>query len=226
MDPTTSAALGAVLTAVLVAVTAYYAWQNRQMVLEMRATRNAHLRPHLVPTLHPLVAGLCWLRLANVGPGAALKVNVDIALEPGDWRRHWEMPVVTAGEAHDFVPRDTATGSVLRMDTLTERYATLRLTGTCVDATGDIHSIDATIDIREWWEAMKASHHAVNRDWSEESAKSLKEIADSLSAWTQERRYDRANASTTPLERVQWRIEGWRHRVRASADRLRRRGRP
>lgn len=37
----------AVLTLALVVITGYYAWQNRQMVDEMRLSREASARPHL-----------------------------------------------------------------------------------------------------------------------------------------------------------------------------------
>src|SRR5467141_3361899 len=74
------------LTLGLVAITAYYAWQTRRMVGEMRKAREMQVSPRLVLTLGPRVPGAGssgdYLYVENVGPGIALEVDIEIALEP------------------------------------------------------------------------------------------------------------------------------------------------
>jgi hypothetical protein len=72
----------AVLAAVLVVVTAWYAWQTQRMVEEMRAARAAQVRPRVVPTLHREASGSLVPRLVNVGSGPAVGVVLAVSLEP------------------------------------------------------------------------------------------------------------------------------------------------
>jgi hypothetical protein len=66
----------AILTAALVAVTVFYAWQNRKMVGEMKKARDATILPKLALDLHALGPTVFDLAIKNVGPGAALDIDV------------------------------------------------------------------------------------------------------------------------------------------------------
>ena len=66
----------AILTAALVLVTAVYAWQNRKMVREMKHARDATILPKLALEFHRLGPNVVDLAIRNVGPGAAIEIDV------------------------------------------------------------------------------------------------------------------------------------------------------
>lgn len=88
-----------VMTAALVLVTAYYAWQNRQMVQEMRAARAVSVLPKVVVRWTYVGPGIGLPHITNVGVGAALDVDVELAFEPGGgFKRRWRSAVLTPGD--------------------------------------------------------------------------------------------------------------------------------
>jgi len=72
----------ALLTFALVLITGYYAWQNRNMVNEMRLAREASARPHLALCFEPLGPMNVMVGLINLGPGAALSIDLTIEFHP------------------------------------------------------------------------------------------------------------------------------------------------
>ncbi len=70
------------LTGALVLITGYYAFQNRQMAVEMRRSREATVRPKLAVDVHLLTPMYAMARVTNVGQGPALDVDVELAFEP------------------------------------------------------------------------------------------------------------------------------------------------
>lgn len=176
----------AVLTGVLVVVTAYYAYQTHLTVEEMKAGRSAQVFPHLIPTMKLLGGGGGLLRVTNAGPGPALDVDVRLLLEPGVNERRWQTPVVAPGEQHEFVPApDEEPNDLLGLDALTAKYSAYRLRGTYKDALGANHAIDESLDLRDFWETTKAAQHLQPDDHVRDIARSLKRMADELRKWTE-----------------------------------------
>jgi hypothetical protein len=52
------------LTAALVIVTIYYAWQTRQTVAELRRARSASVLPRMAVSIRTLAGGVGFVRLA------------------------------------------------------------------------------------------------------------------------------------------------------------------
>jgi hypothetical protein len=176
----------AVLTGVLVAVTAYYAYQTHLTVKEMKAGRSAQVFPHLIPTMKLLGGGGGLLRVTNAGPGPALDVDVRLMLEPGGHERRWQTPVVAPGEHHEFIPApEEEPNGLLGLDALTAKYSTYRLRGTYSDALGALQAIDETLDLRDFWETTKAAQHLQPDDHVRDIAKALKTVADEMRKWTE-----------------------------------------
>ena|SRR5690348_5092026 len=94
----------AAATLVLVAVTAYYAWQARQMVGEMRAARASQYSPMLVPRIvaHTMFGHLGKYVVQNVGGGPALAIDVRLHLEPGASAWHLQTTALAPGELRPF----------------------------------------------------------------------------------------------------------------------------
>jgi hypothetical protein len=170
-----------ILTAVLVLVTGWYAWQTQQMVAEMRRARGIQVLPKLVPTLRHIGAGNAELRITNVGPGAVIAADVELRLEPGGPVRRWRHPVVVPGEFHDFAPEPTPNGS-FHLDQLTEKYETFRLLGTCRDALGATHQIQEEMNIREYWRLVQEADETAPTEWTRETHRRLEGVEKALKA--------------------------------------------
>ena len=128
-----------ILTGALVLITAYYAWQNFRMVQEMRAARAAAIQPRLVPTVAHLPAGHANLRVINVGPGAALDVDIHLNLDPNSPDIHYTTSVIPTGEFHDFmIPSDGGVETVItQLDTIVAKWEAFRLTGIAMSRVPD-----------------------------------------------------------------------------------------
>jgi len=221
MDAQTATLISLGLTAALIGVTGYYAWQNRRMVLEMREARLAQTLPRLRPTVYGLGAGLGRLRVVNVGPGPAIDVDVELRLEPGDeWSVRWTASVVAPGEKHDFWPHASAdpASNIMRIPEIAEKYQHLVLTGTMRDVAGATHRVDERFDIREWWQLIIQAGRQLDKDWAEETAKHLQEIAKELKSFNTDRRSERLRSSLTWRDRIGWRRERYEAQLRARVD--------
>jgi hypothetical protein len=172
------------LTAALVLITGYYAWQTRRMVSEMERARGAQLMPRLVLDMKRLGAGNALLRVTNAGPGPALNVDVQLALHPDGPVRRWAVPVVAAGESHDFIPDPSggAPNGRLHLDVLTDAFGELRLQGTCADALGKSHAVEDKLDVREYWRLLKEVQETVPHEPLEEMAKHMEKLAKAAEA--------------------------------------------
>lgn len=175
----------ALLTGVLVAVTAYYSWQTHLTVRELRAARGSQVYPRLVPTLGLIGGGHAFLRVTNVGPGPAIEVQVRISLEPGGSERRWQTSVVAPGEHHDFIPAPgEQPNGLLHLDQLTAKYQAFRLRASYKDMLGERIEIDDTINVEEQWAALKDAQLVNPRENMTDIARSLDKLAKEVAKWT------------------------------------------
>ena len=152
-----------ILTAALVLVTAVYAWQNRRMVREMKHARDATILPKLALEFHRLGPNVVDLAISNVGPGAAIDIDVQTewvpttadATAPGArWRRN----LLSSGEQVELFPPGDLGGN---LDSLPERFKEIRLRGTMVDAAGTAHNVDERFaDLPEWRRILGDAHES------------------------------------------------------------------
>lgn len=156
---THAGAFTALLTAVLILVTVYYAAQNQRMVGEMRKTRELALLPKLALEFHHLAPAVVMVAVKNVGPGAALGIDVRVIYEPiGDEsaeERRWRRNVLVSGEQHEFRPPGELNDNI---NVLPERYRTIRLIGSMSDAAGKAHDVDEVFaDLADWREVLRTA---------------------------------------------------------------------
>jgi hypothetical protein len=153
-----------VLTGVLVVITGYYAWQNRKMAQEMAAARRISVFPKLVLEWTMASPVLGFPTLKNVGPGAALDVDITIsfeALREGGLTesRNWTASVVVPGEERQFLPPSTGGGGMMDTEAVARAYSRVVLTGHYRDALGEPQvAADVLPDIAEWRAISKAAH--------------------------------------------------------------------
>ena len=72
-----------ILTAILVFITAYYAWQTRKMVKEMEIARRYQFIPSLkIKPTHLYIGDSFDIEITNIGLGPAKNIKGKIILEP------------------------------------------------------------------------------------------------------------------------------------------------
>lgn len=142
------------LTLALVAVTAYYAVQNRRVVRELASTRELSVLPKLALEFLRLGPTAMDVAIRNVGTGPALDIEVALIFEPlagGEGtrdERRWRRNILVPGEHKDFFPPGPLNDNLNR---LPDEYSEIRLVGTMKDATGRVHVVDESFrDIAEW----------------------------------------------------------------------------
>jgi hypothetical protein len=172
----------ATLTAALVLVTMYYAWQTRKMVGEMEQARAATVLPRIAVSVNPISGLVGWIRLTNVGPGPALDVRATIKLEPDGFEIKWHAHVVAPNESHDSIPTppDEPTAQLGYLERLTERFDRVTLVASYRDALGKPHETRETIEIREWWKSLIAAGHLAIHDYPAEAVDEFVKIRKSL----------------------------------------------
>lgn len=165
------------VTGVLAYATIDYARQSRLMVQEMKAARAGSVQPRLIPTLHLWPGGNGALRIVNVGPGAALNVDVEFSLEPDGPVRRVRWPLMSAGEGINFHPSpDEEPHALFRLDDLTSRYRIFRLRATYSDAFGESHAAEEELDLVEFWTQLKTAQGIPPDDWAEKTAKAVEKM--------------------------------------------------
>lgn len=159
-------AFTALLTLALVLVTLYYAAQNRRMVLEMRKTRNSAVLPKVGLEFHRLGPTAMTVEIRNVGPGAALDLDVRVLFELREGEGaapefRWRRNILSPGEQADFMHPGELNDSI---NTIPAAYRAIRLVGSMKDATGMTHEVNEAFENLEQWRELL--HHAHQR-WTE-----------------------------------------------------------
>lgn len=158
----TSDVLTIILTAALVTITAYYAWQNKNMVGEMAATRRMTILPKLAIGLHPVSPMMTLIRVASIGPGPALDVDVAVFFHPKDGsgaiERRLTSSLMVSGESSDFLPIFGTNDPLQTTEQLADRFEAIRLHGQVTDATGTVHSVEDDLgDLTDWINVRRES---------------------------------------------------------------------
>jgi hypothetical protein len=172
----------AILTAVLVGVTLYYAIQTKALVDESQRARATAILPRLVLDIRTVAAGVGFVRVRNVGPGPAFDVEARITLMPDGFTIPWGPHIFVPGQAQEFhvTPPDEPNAQLGYINRLVERYSHIRLEASYKNALGTTLAIDETIEIREWWKHQVDAHTLVVKDWSEEQAKELDKMTKAI----------------------------------------------
>lgn len=152
------------LTGALVAITAYYAWQNRRMVAEMAAARALTVLPKLALRWHAAAPMITFPEVINVGSGAALDVDIELVFVPKNGsgakedRRRWQTNLLASGERHHFLTLDPSDRSILQTDKLAAMYGRIELGGTAHDVLGASHEVrDVLEDVAAWRDLQAAA---------------------------------------------------------------------
>lgn len=155
------------------------------MVGEMAEARRVAVLPKLALEFHRLGPTAVSMAVRNVGPGAALMIDVRLIWEPSHEaariESRWRRNVVASGERFDFLPPGTLDGNI---NSLPADYRAVRLVGTMRDATGHEYSVDERFDdLADWRESLGEIHQRfVHEDVEKRLAEELhKKFKGSLS---------------------------------------------
>jgi hypothetical protein len=157
-------AFTALLTVALIAVTIFYAIQNVRMVNEMAKTRKLAVLPKLMVEFHRVGPAAALVAIKNVGPGAALDVDVTLVYDAavgGDEspKQRWRRNILSSGEQFEFIPPGDLNDNI---NTIPLAYKEIRLTGEMTDATGARHIVNEFFaDLPEW----RAVLHEARQRW-------------------------------------------------------------
>jgi hypothetical protein len=171
-------AFSALLTLALVAVTIFYAIQNRRMVGEMANANAMTILPKLAIDFHRIGPNTVEVLIQNLGLGPALDVDVSLSFDPLADRplpadnRRYRRNVIAPGERERFLPPGDLNAN---MDRLPREYAAIRLGGSMRDAAGNEHVVAEVFDrLVEWRELL----HDATVAWIQPDAE--KRLADAL----------------------------------------------
>jgi hypothetical protein len=193
------------LTAVLVAVTAYYAWQNRRVVAEMKRATDLAIEPAIVLRPQILVPGkYVMFRAQNVGGGAAIGLQVEVRFEGAAADAEalapyrWHAPSLAPHEHADLYARERPDAKMLEVAALVDRAPVVRLVGHCFDVLGRRHEIDAPLALADWWSVIQQA----GQRFEEPTQRRLEQIADGVKNIARElERHRRSDREDSPLDR-------------------------
>ncbi|MBN1608849.1 MAG: hypothetical protein JW940_19640 [Polyangiaceae bacterium] len=152
-----------VLTAALVVITGYYAWQTQQTVGEMRIARREAVKPRLAIDLRKDSDRYGAVTTTNVGLGPAVAAELKLTLEPvvtehdpvDGWLGRATIP---AGHTIHWLPPAT----LREMDNMANWTERIRVSGTMRDIHGSLHEVDEALDDLEVrWSALRPRRVAV-----------------------------------------------------------------
>jgi hypothetical protein len=170
-----------ILTAALVVVTIYYAWQTRQTVKELRNARGASIFPRIRATVFSPGAGNGFVHITNVGTGPALDIRATVTFQPGGPPTPWRSQLLLPGETSELQMRSTKDpDGTFRIEDVIADHPHLHLDARYLDALGEEHHVDERLDIREWWTTVVAAGQSVGHDWPKETRDELEKIRKEL----------------------------------------------
>jgi hypothetical protein len=179
---TALAIINGVAIVVLVLVTAYYAWQTREMAKEMRSARLLSMLPKLVLDVKMIGPTFGDVVVRNVGPGAAIDADLTLTFEGSESaereERQWLAHVIAPGENHEFLPAHGIGG----MDDLVAKHPTIALEGKIRDAFGQTHVVDERIDVAEFWGRLENANERWVENADRKVVRELEKIRKELEA--------------------------------------------
>ena len=178
---------------ILIAITAIYATLTWMMLMEMREARKTELRPYIKASLD-LTGSVVFLKIQNIGTGAAIDINAEFSLEPSEnAKATWQYRLLTPSESIRFfppVPDKKYKLDDVKLDELTEKYNEIIVKISYKDVFSEMHEETVSMDLQEFKEgifgagmildtSMKKDIEGIKK-YIEEISKSLKEISNKI----------------------------------------------
>jgi hypothetical protein len=132
------------VTAILVGINAYYAWQVSKTIDEMKKARMAEFMPHVRADLS-FFGIIPVIKITNFGKGPAINVKTKIIFSGGE-TKPWEQTIMSPNESvHLILPGET-------MDEILQRAAQIMVSGEYGDIFGKTYTIYDRMNTKEFIE--------------------------------------------------------------------------
>lgn len=178
---TALAIINGIAIVVLVAVTAYYAWQTHEMADEMKQARLLSLAPNVRLDVRMLSAVYGVPVARNVGTGPALDCDLHLHFGARDHtidHRRWLAQVLAPGDEHQILPPE----GVANISNLVGRFPVIRLEGNVSDVFGERHVVDETMDLVDWWTNLERAGRRFEEEPAALAVRELEGIKKELAA--------------------------------------------
>lgn len=145
-------------TIVLIVISVFSTWQNRQTIFEMEKARKAEFMPHIRAELSLFGPVFLILKLTNFGKGPATNVKAEITFLPSGQQRQLTQTILSPDESFRiYLPEGS-------MEKAGKKSAKINVKGTYTDIFGKNFEVDETIDTNDFIEKTKQLRHLVERD--------------------------------------------------------------
>jgi hypothetical protein len=147
-----------ILTGLLAAAALVYAGFAGWAAWEMRETRRLSIRPKLALQVLPHGLNHGHLALTNLGPGAALEVDVMLTFEPLGESRPWRTDILVPGERAEFMfPSPAVDAPPFNFADLERENVRVLLEGSARDVGWNKHAVRDEVDASAWSSTVERS---------------------------------------------------------------------
>lgn len=139
-----------IVTAILAAITGYYAWQTKKSVIALEESTKAQFKPFLKGSIAQIGPDSLELQITNIGKGAAEEITVNFrTIEFEDSQRTWTSELLQPNEDQRFlIPTGAGVDTVQwSFDFFRGNQTTIEIQWQCRDILGDAHDRKQTINV-------------------------------------------------------------------------------
>jgi hypothetical protein len=170
-----------ILTGFLAAAALVYAGFAGWAAWEMRETRRLSVRPKLALQVLPHGPTHGHLALKNLGPGAALEVDVTLRFEPLGESRPWRTDVLVPGEQAEFeFPSPAVDAPPFSFADLERDKVRVLLQGSARDVGWKKHTVWDEVDASAWSSTVERSRQLYVKPPMQRIADELEKIRNAL----------------------------------------------
>jgi hypothetical protein len=172
-----------IVTAILAAITGYYATQTRKSVIALEESTRAQLKPFLKASIVHLGPEDIAIKINNVGKGSAERIRIEFAIKVKSSivKRIWEQELMAPNDFQTyFVPKsenETETG--IKFFGTSE--STVGIIWTCRDILGASHEGRAFLNLTEYARQLERPFGVYQEEPITKIAREIVKIEDILS---------------------------------------------
>ncbi|MDQ4050831.1 MAG: hypothetical protein M3093_04395 [Thermoproteota archaeon] len=143
----------AIITAILAAITGYYAWQTKKSVIALEESTKVQFKPFLKGSIAQIGPVSLELQITNIGKGSAEEITVSFGTrEFTGSQRTWRTELLQPNEHQKFfIPIGERADAVQRdFNFFRDNQTTIDLNWRCRDILGNTHERSQTINVTNY----------------------------------------------------------------------------
>jgi hypothetical protein len=172
-----------IVTAIIAAITGYYAKQTRKSVIALEESTKAQFKPFLKASIVHLGPEDIAIKISNVGKGSAERIRIEflITVESSIIKKAWEQELMAPNDFQTyFIPKsenETETG----IKFFGTSDSTMEIIWTCRDILGVSHEGRASIALTEYTKQLASPFAVYHEEPNTKIAREIEKIEDILS---------------------------------------------